>query len=94
MVAYGGISCTGSSGFGVSCGSAGTLTTSPTISVWDQRFPTVTLSSTTYSTATATIPEFIIPETDANTYTGLKVTNAVVVHVECGIATALTCDDQ
>lgn len=93
MVAWGGISCLGASGL-ASCGSAGALTTSPTSSVWDQKLPTITLSGTNYATANGTIPEFIIPETDANTYTGARVNNAPVVRVECGTLAELTCDDQ
>ncbi len=94
MTVWGGVACT--AGGLPGCGAAGTLSTAPIDTVWDENFPPTTLSSTTYSTATATIPEFIIPDSDANTYTGARVTNAAVVKVECGTVASgnLTCDDQ
>ena len=92
MSAYGGVECVGG-GF-AGCGAAGTLTTTPTSSVWDEKLPSVTLSSTTYSTATLTIPEFIIPESSATTYLGARVTNAVVSKIECGAIPALTCNEN
>ena len=92
MTAFGGVECVGG-GF-AGCGAAGTLTTTPTSSIWDEKLPSVTLSSTTYATATLTIPEFIIPESSATTYLGARVTGAVVSTVQCGTAAALTCNVQ
>ena len=92
MTAYGGVECT--NGGIAGCAAAGSLTTTPTSSVWDEKLPTVTLSSTTYASATITIPEFIIPESSATTYLGARLTNGVVGSVQCGTAAALTCNAQ
>ncbi len=92
MSAYGGVKCV--SGGLAGCNAAGTLTTSPTSSVWDEKLPSATLSSTAYATATLTIPEFIIPEGSATTYLGARVTNAVVSTVQCGTLANLKCNVQ
>ncbi len=91
MTAFGGVKCLGGL---AGCGAAGTLTTTPTASVWDEKLPSATLSSATYATATLTIPEFIIPESSATTYLGARVTGAVVASVQCGQVAALTCNVQ
>lgn len=92
MTAYGGVKCV--SGGLAGCGAAGTLTTTPTASIWDEKLPAATLSSATYSTATLTIPEFIIPEGSLTTYLGARVSGATVYKVECGKLAALTCDEN
>ena len=92
MTAYGGVKCV--SGGIAGCGAAGTLTTTPTSSIWDEKLPSITLSSTAYATATISIPEFIIPEGSLTTYLGARVAGAVVSKVECGKLAALTCDEN
>jgi len=74
---------------GAALGSATNIT-------WDQRLPTMTFSSTAYGApgTTLTLTEFIVPDDAADVYSGEQLVTATVVHVECGTAAALTCDEN
>jgi hypothetical protein len=62
---------------------------------WDQKLPTFTFQSATYESATLTIPEFIIPDSLGDVYSGEGVpTSAAAASVECGSLATITCDEN
>ncbi len=89
MSGWGAVSCSG--GFcGFVPGTGNQRTT------WTQWMPTFTFSGTDYRTATFTSPSFDVPEgtSESNTRTRMQITSATPVHVECGVVSALTCNEQ
>lgn len=71
-------------------------TGAPTNSTWDQRLPNITFSSTAYGATgtTLTLSEMTIPDDLNDVYSGSEVVTATAVHVACGVAAALSCDEQ
>jgi hypothetical protein len=65
---------------------------------WDQVLPGFSFSSTTYQSATVTIPEFIVPDEMSDVYSGEHVNvgsgSAAASHMECGTLAELTCDEN
>jgi hypothetical protein len=41
-----------------------------------------------------TLSEMTIPDDPNDVYSGSEIVTATAVHVECGVAAALTCDEQ
>ncbi|MBP7551436.1 MAG: hypothetical protein KA761_14195, partial [Gemmatimonadaceae bacterium] len=90
MNTWGGVHCTaGLCGFVPGTGA-------PTNSTWDQRLPDLTFSSTSYGAmgTTVTLTEMTIPDDPNDVYSGTQVITATAVHTECGVVTALSCNEQ
>jgi hypothetical protein len=90
LTSWGGITCT--AGF---CSAVPGLGAATNIT-WDQRLPTMTFSSTAYGApgTTLTLTEFIVPDDASDVYSGAQIVTATAVHVECGAAAVLTCDEN
>jgi len=63
---------------------------------WDQLLNQFAFSGTAYRTATFSMPEVQIPEStsETETRTWITIDLATPIHVECGAAATLTCDEQ
>ena len=63
---------------------------------WEQLMSNATFSGTNYRTASFSLPEVEIPESTSNTETRtfLTISSATPVHVECGLETAMTCNED
>jgi hypothetical protein len=89
MSTYGNVTCTGFCNF-VPAGVIGVQSMT-----WDQMLGDFTFSTTSYATATVTIPEFIVPDNVSDLYSG----HAIPIsqpgsHIECGTLAELTCDEN
>jgi hypothetical protein len=65
------------------------------VATWDQVLNSFAFSGSNYATAGITMPSVEVPESTSNsdTRTFVTITSGTVLHVECGQAAALTCNE-
>ena len=90
---WGNIACTGSA---LICGEVPAAELGDSFQTWNQALQTLTFSSTTYKTATFTMPAMQIPNGTGDSVTTLAITSSTVVGTQCGSTpgTDLVCNSQ